>query len=268
MLKHKIKSLLIVFIILVLIMAGTSIAADYTCKVSLLADSSEVKKGESVTILLKASDIEAGEGIVSLNAQLEYDADVFECEVSETEEWDKTSFFENTLFVTRKDLVASSKEQTLARIKLTAKSDTKVGNQSIKIKRMEFATDSETFSVDDVSCTIKVSESTGNKPGNTNTDDPFGNMNNTNKPSGNDNNASGGGNKIGSGNSSGGSSSNGSTKDTPKRNTNAGGTSTIANVSSSNNSIPKTGVTDVLIIGAIIGAVVSVICYIKYKRAY
>lgn len=277
MLKSKIKSLLILLIVMLLIMTGTSMAADYTCKVSLFANTStsEVKKGESVTLLVKVTEIQAEGGIASLNAELEYDADVFDCEVTGADEWGNANFFENVLFVSRKDYTTSSKDQTVAKIVLTAKADASVGKQTIKLKGMEFSTGTETFSVNDVSCTITVVEDKGNNDDNK-PDDNKPDDTNTNKPSG-DNNPGGDGNSSqkpsGSGSTNGGSTSgtgtgNGTSTSTPKKSTSGGSTSTIANVSSSNNSIPKTGITDVLIVGAIIGIIVAVIFYIKYKRAY
>lgn len=275
MLKSKVKSLLILLIVMLLIMTGTSMAADYTCKVSLFANTStsEVKKGESVTLLVKVTEIQAEGGIASLNAELEYDADVFDCDVTGADEWGNANFFENVLFVSRKDYTTSSKDQTVAKIVLTAKADASVGKQTIKLKGMEFSTGTETFSVDDVSCNITVVEDKGN-----NDDDNQGDTN-TNKPSGG-NNSAGDGNTNGgnssqkpSGSTNGGGTSgtgtgSGTSTSTPKKSTSGGSTSTIANVSSSNNSIPKTGITDVLIVGVIIGIIVAVIFYIKYKRAY
>lgn len=276
MLKSKITSLLVLLMVMLVVMTGTSMAADdYTCKVSLLANTSEIKSGESVTLLVKVTDIQAGEGIASLNAELEYDEDVFDCEVSGGDEWDKTSFIEGALFLNRQDFIANSKDQTVAKIVLTAKSDVAEGNQIVRLKGMEFSTGSETFSVDDVSCTIVIKEDNkGNNdtPGNTSDGNTSGG--NT-AGEGNTGGSTSGGNSSGSGSgsgsSSGGSTSgsgNGASSSTPKTTSKGGSTSTIANVSSSNNSIPKTGITDILIVGAIIATIVSVIFYIKYKRAY
>lgn len=248
MLRKKCKNLIVfLLIIMIIAIARTSVAADYSCKVSLLGNKTEIKKGESITILVKATDIQAGEGIASFSAMLEYDSNIFDCTVSGDDDgtWQKQGLIENSLSMVRADLLANSSDQTIAKIVLTAKTDATAGKQSFKLTKMEFSTGEESFSVADVSTTITIKEDTENSDNNTNTN---GNTSNSTGTSGN--------------NSSTGTNTSGNSG----TNTNLKNTSTITNTSSSSNSIPKTGITNVLLVGAIIGVVIAIIFYIKYKR--
>lgn len=258
MVKNKMKILVVLLLItLIVSIAGTSRAADYTCKVTLAANNNgEVKQGESITLLVKVTDIEAGEGIASFNAMLEYDSDVFECTVSGDDdgEWQRQGLVENSLSMTRSDLLANSSDQTVAKIVLKAKEDASVGRQTFKLSKIEFSTGDETFSIDDVSASITVAETTSGGNGENN------NNNNGSNGSGTSGNGSNGGTSGETGTTGSGSGSSGSSSTST-------GSSSIANSSSANSSIPKTGVTDVLIVGAILGTIATVIFYIKYKRA-
>ena len=274
---------------MLILFAGTSMAADEpTCKVSLMANNNaKVKRGESITILVKATDIQAEEGISAFSTNLEYDTDIFECSIEAQGDWKETGFYEGlSLIMNTGSLQGSLEDQNLVKIILKAKSDATLGSQVFKLTDIRFSINTEQgFDVDDVSCTIEVVDDNGG-----NGDNPT-NPGTTNPPSGNNPSGSGssnGGNTSGGGSSSGGntsggssnggsstqgsgSSSGGSTQgsgsSTSGKGT-SGGSSSIAKDSSSSSSIPKTGITDVLIIGAIIGSIVAVIFYIKYKRAY
>lgn len=283
MLKNRSKILVVMLLIMIIIsITGTSRAADYSCKVSLLGNKSEVKKGDSVTFLVKVTNIQAGEGIASFNGMLEYDSNVFECTVSGDDEgnWQKQGLVENSLSMTRSDLVANSSDQTIAKIVLKAKSDAAIGKQTFKLTKMEFSTGDDTFTVADVSASITIADDTGsgdnnnnnndnnnnnnndNNNNNNNNDNNNNNNNNNNADNNNSNNGSNGNSSSGNGSNGSGSSGSGSTGTETKN------PSTINNPSSSNNVIPKTGVTDVLIVGVIIGTIAAVVFYIRYKKAY
>lgn len=262
MLKNKIKGLVVLLLIMMIMsITGKSRAADYSCKVSLLGNKTEIKKGETVTLLVKASEIQAGEGIAAFNAMLEYDSDAFECTVSsdDDENWQKQGLVENSLSMTRSDLVANSSDQTIAKIVLKAKSNATTGKKTFKLTKMEFSTGNDTFSVADVSTSITIVDDTGSGTGNSNQ-----NTNNTNTNTNTSGNISNGAGNGLTNNGSTGSINNGNSA----TDTNIKNTSTITNPSSSSNNIPKTGVTDVLIIGEIIGTIAAIVFYVKYKRAY
>ena len=103
MLKHK-SVIIIISIIILLGMSVKSIAVDNTCKLSLDIDKNQVKRGDTVTILIKASDIQ-GDGIAIFNANLSYDEDTFECTVNGNEEanWILQGNIENNISIARGD---------------------------------------------------------------------------------------------------------------------------------------------------------------------
>lgn len=251
--KNKSKSLVILLCIMIIVsITGTSIAADYSCKVELIGNKTELKKGDSVTILVKATNIQAGEGIASFSTMLDYDANIFECTVSGDDEgnWQKQGFIENSLTMTRSDLLANSNDQTIAKIVLTAKSDAPSGKQTFKLTEMEFSTGEETFSVADVSNDITITDGNGSGNGSENVDK------NTNTES----------NNINTSNSVGGNSTGGASNKLPS----GSGTSTNGKTeyTTANSIIPKTGVTNLFVVGAVIGTIVAIMSYIRYKKTY
>lgn len=251
--KNKSKSLVILLCIMIIVsITGTSIAADYSCKVELIGNKTELKQGDSVTILVKATNIQAGEGIASFSTMLDYDANIFECTVSGDDEgnWQKQGFIENSLTMTRSDLLANSNDQTIAKIVLTAKSDAPSGKQTFKLTEMEFSTGEETFSVADVSNDITITDGNGSGNGSENVDK------NTNTES----------NNINTSNSVGGNSTGGASNKLPS----GSGTSTNGKTeyTTANSIIPKTGVTNLFVVGAVIGTIVAIMSYIRYKKTY
>lgn len=279
MLKKIIKSksmLMLLLIIMMIAITGTSMAANYSCKISLQSDKTQIKKGESITILVKATDINAGEGIVAFNAMLEYNSDIFDCKVegSDDGEWSKTSLLENSLSMCRSDLVENSKDQVIAKIVLTAKTNAPIGKQILKLTSIDFTGGEQTFSVDDVTGTITIVDETGSESGN---GSGSGSNNGTGSESGNESGSgsnngadseSGNGNNSGSDNEKRDPETNKGSSSNSKTDSNKVNPSPIKNASGAS-SLPKTGITNiVLIISTIIGIMVASICYIRYKRAY
>lgn len=259
--KNKSKSLVILLCIMIIVsITGTSIAADYSCKVELIGNKTELKQGDSVTILVKATNIQAGEGIASFSTMLDYDANIFECTVSGDDEgnWQKQGFIENSLTMTRSDLLANSSDQTIAKIVLTAKSDAPSGKQTFKLTEMEFSTGEETFSVADVSNDITITDGNGSENGSGN-----GSENGSENVDKNTNTES---NNINTSNNVGGNSTGGASNKLPS----GSGTSTNGKTeyTTANSIIPKTGVTNLFVIGAVIGTIVAIMSYIRYKKTY
>lgn len=255
MTKEIIKKIIIIFILSAILIAGIgvkSFAVDYTCTLTVTPDKTEIKAGESVTLSIQVSDINAGDGIAIFNTTLEYDADVFDLKAQSDSAgiWTST-VIENSLTFTKADYEATSEDQEIGKVILTAKEDATLGEQTITFTNNEFS-EATTFSVADVSTTVEIVEGTngGNDDGNNtsggNTNTPSGN---TNTPSGNTNTPSG---NVNGGNGS-------------RNYSNSG----VINSGTSNNILPKTGFVQDCLIGAIIVAViVAVGFYIKYRKAY
>ena len=259
--KNKVKFLSILIITMIMI-TNISMAVDYTCKISLLSDKTEIKKGEAVIILVKATDIQAGEGIIAYNTLLEYNADVFDCKVSADEEgnWGmQGGMIENSLTMAKNDLLPSAKDQVIAKIVLTAKADAPIGNQKFKLKQIEFATEEGSFSIDDVETNVSIKEEKkeedkNNTTNNTNTSNT--NQNNTNTNGGNANKTENKNDPITIGQ-----------ENTSKTNTQAIGANDKVDASTANKILPKTGIKGILIGAISIVIAVATVCYIKYRRA-
>ncbi len=249
--QYKVSLIVILMLIMIVTLVGTSMAAtDYTCNVSLESNKTNIKKGESVTILVKATGIQAGEGIASFNAILDYNSNIFECNVSGDDEgnWQKQGLIQNSLSMTRSDLLANSSDQTIAKIVLKAKENASIGKQTFKLTQIEFSTGEETFNVTDASAELTIVDN--------NNDDESNGNGTTENPSGSGNTGSTEGKPSGNGS--------GSTTSSNKP-------STIAKTSTSNKVIPKAGMQNmqyVVIGGTILGVIASVVFYIKYKRTY
>ena len=133
----------------------------YTCDLIVEGDKTEIKAGEDITFELLATNIDAEDGIIMFETLLDYDTDVFECEVVEDDdsEWSKTSLIENYLTMTRNDLLPNSQNQSITKIKFKAKEDVKASNQIINLSNIKFTMDNEeSFEIDDQVINIDIVE--------------------------------------------------------------------------------------------------------------
>ena len=252
MMKNSIKilsSMLIIF--LVVIIQCQSFAANSNLTLTLESDKTQIKAGETVNILVKVSNIQ-GEGIIGFNANVNYNSDIFECTANgdDAGTWTKQGFIENNLTTTRTDLEASAENQTIAKLTFKAKADVAIGEQSISLSQIEFVTENESYNVADVATKIEIiQESTpggDEKPGN---DENPGSQN---PGSQNPGETPGGDEKPGNTPSGG----NGNTK--PE--INAGKN----NVKPS--TLPKTGVSNILLIAIVITALAAVVSLYQLKK--
>ena len=260
----KIMIILILFTVLIASINIKSFAADYTCTLTVEADKTKIKAGESVTLSIKVSNINAGVGIAIFNTTLEYDANVFDValKADDAGAWTNTKI-ENSLTFTKADYEATTKDQEIGKVVLTAKKDVELGKQTITFKKNEFS-DETTFSVPDITKTIEiVKESTGGnepdpeKPGNNTSGG------NTNTPGGNTNTSGGNTNTP-----SGGSTNKPSGGSTNKPSGSGTGSSDSINTGKSDTTLPKTGAQEYLIGAIVVAVIVAIGFYIKYKRAY
>lgn len=249
----KIMIILILFTVLIASINIKSFAADYTCTLTVEADKTKIKAGESVTLSIKVSNINAGVGIAIFNTTLEYDANVFDValKADDAGAWTNTKI-ENSLTFTKADYEATTKDQEIGKVVLTAKKDVNVGEQKITFKKNEFS-EATTFSVPDITKTVEiVKETTGgddNNPGNKPDEQ---NPGDTNKPSGGNPTTPPTGGNTNKPSGSGTGTGNSGSIDTGK----------------SNMTLPKTGVQSYLIGAIVVGTIIATVFYIKYKRSY
>ena len=236
---RKILLLLVIFIICIGMLGIKSLAADdYTCTLELVPDKKEIQVGESVTFAINVSNIEAGSGIAIYNGVIDVDTNIFDLEVKPDDDniWGVT-LIEDSLTITKSNYESTNEDQTIGKIILTAKENIELGVQTLTLKSNEFSTDTESFTIGDVSANVTIVK------------DNAGDQNNTN---------------TGGNSSSGGNNTNISGNNIPSN-------SIVPNSPNSQNAgltLPKTGlVGDFLIIGIIVGVVAGIVTYIKYKRA-
>lgn len=124
----------------------------YTCDLTITGDKSHIKAGETITYELKAENINAGTGIAMFETLLDYDAKLFECDIitDENSAWTKTSLLEDSLTMSRKDLLPSTENQTIAKLAVKAKEDIKEGSYTINLLDLKFVMENDkSFSVSD-----------------------------------------------------------------------------------------------------------------------
>ena len=261
--KEMIRKIMIIFILFAVLISLVSIKSfaaeeEYTCTLTIDSDKTKIAAGESVTFSIKVSDINAGDGIAIFNTTLEYDANVFDIKLKpdDAEVWTNAKV-ENSLTFTKADYEATTQDQEIGKVELTAKQDVELGKQTITFKKNEFS-DKTVFSVADITKTIEiVKESTGGN--NPDPENPGNNTSggNTNTPSGGNTNTPSGGNTN---TPSGGS--------TNKPSGSGTGSSGSINSGKSDTTLPKTGVQEYLIGAIVVAVIVAIGFYIKYKRAY
>ena len=138
---------------------GENENAENTCIFSIDGDVNQLKPGESAEFELKASDISAGSGIIMFESLLEYDSDKLECEIvtDDEGEWSKTALTENYLTMSRKDLLPSSEDQVIAKIKIKAKDNAEEGEQTVTFSQIKFTMDNdEAFEIPNETISLEI----------------------------------------------------------------------------------------------------------------
>lgn len=136
----------------------------YDCEVSITGDKEEIKAGETITYEIKATNIEAGDGIKTFEAAIDYDKDVFDCKIETDEEgkWNKVGAIENYIAMSRADLLPSSEDQVIGYVKLTAKENAKADDEEIEFSKMKFTISdnnkNDSFELEDAEVAVKIVE--------------------------------------------------------------------------------------------------------------
>ena len=131
----------------------------YSCDFKLEGNNMSLLPGSSATFEMKATNIKAEKGIVMLEGLLDYDYNIFQCDVVNDDNglWNKVSLIEDYLIMTRTDLMPSSEDQTLGKLVVKVRENAPKGNYTIKLLDCIFAMeDSKDFSVEDTSLSLEV----------------------------------------------------------------------------------------------------------------
>ena len=130
----KVISIFLIAMIVVSMCVLNVQAADYSLKIRVTVDKTEVKAGETVNVKFTATDLNVGnEGLFSLAANLLYDTNVFET-VSQSDitlgnGWTMDKFANGKFTMTRSNFI--KEENDILTIKLTAKQT--VGNGTTEV---------------------------------------------------------------------------------------------------------------------------------------
>lgn len=174
--KSKIK-ILIVFIILMMTTISTIVNAaeeNYSVGMS-LTSSSKLKAGDTVTVQVKLTNINAGEGIDTITAAINYDSNVFEditsADLTASNEWTPSYATTSKMLTLLKNNKVTSAETVLT-IKLKVKDTLNVNSTTVTLKDITASggriVDGGTgdITVSNASVTISAEQTTSTTPTN------------------------------------------------------------------------------------------------------
>ena len=292
---NKIYLCLLAFIMFITVFDINVYAAndEYTCNLELIPDKSKILAGETVTIEIKVSNIQAGNGIAHLNGLLEYDNTVFEekfkTQTADDGNW-TNSVQENCVNFSTASIEPTIEDSVIGKVVLTAKKDVEIGVKEVKFINIAVSSINKKFYIDDISVKIEIvneDEPGGNNQGSNNqgSNNQGGNNQGSNNQGGNNQGSNNqgsnnqgsnnqgsnnqGSNNQGSnnqGSNNQGSNNQGSSNKNGNSNTQTPGNS--VNTGKANSILPKTGNANFLVIAIVVAIILMNIFYIKYRRAY
>ena len=241
--KKNFKKLITTILVCIIIIGIALIVyADnnYTCTLTVTQDKETIAPEETVTFEFKATNIQAGNGIVMFSTTIDNDTtdilDKFDVTAVTGDSqgiWSGAENIDGVIFIKRKDYEPSSDDTVVARITLKPKSTTPEGTYTINFIENKFTTDDYTeFKVSDISKNIEIKASSG---GNSST----GGSSSSGSSSSGGNSSTGGSSSSGSSSSGGNSSTGGSSSSGSSSsggNSSTGGSSSSGSSSSGDNS--------------------------------
>ena len=129
------------------------------CELLITEDKEYIAAGETITLELKATQINAATGITMFETLLNYDSDMFECEIIDDEniEWKKIGFVDKYCTMARNDLTPSTEDQVIAKIAIKAKENIEPGQYTFGLSQIKFTLDDDqSFYVPDENKVIDV----------------------------------------------------------------------------------------------------------------
>ena len=162
MFKYRVIKILILVLFFVILLVNCSEATDNgTCEVSLIPNKTTIKEGESLIYEIKVENIDAGDGITSVGAVIEYDDSIFDF-VTVSDNSIKWSLNNQAgyLFISTNDSLPTKQNQTVAKLKFTAKQNASLGKQEIKLSKIDITyddnDDTKLFHLEDVSSSVTI----------------------------------------------------------------------------------------------------------------
>lgn len=246
----KINTIIILTIILIIALSSIVKAVDtkYTTEMSLTSDS-KLKAGDTITIQVNLTNVNAGAGIDTITATIEYDSNIFEDIKSSnlivSNDWTPTyASAAKMLTLIKNDKVTSA--ETVLTIQFKVKDDINAESTIVALKDIIVSggriVDGGTgdIEVNDISVTINKETTTSETPSTPTTPETPSITDNT---TGTDNTVTDTENKIDKTN-------------TVKKD----------NTTTTKPTLPKTGIAQYSLIAIVIIAIISIACYISYKK--
>ena len=239
-----VKKLSIIFVLFITIAFQVGIVnAASSINVGFTSNSSTLNKGSEVQLYINISDINVGEGVNVVKANIEYDKNVLQYEgITANNGWSAT-LNENTGIMIINNLEnLINTNQRIATLKFKVKENTTATSTTVSLSNIESSNADEKVTHNNVSVRLTINSS--------------GNIGSGNSGSGNNGSGNNGSGNNGSGNNGGNSGSNGSLNGSNSQQYN------------SNNNLPQTGIMDgVFIIATIVVVIIAgTISFIMYRR--
>ncbi|MBR3250009.1 MAG: hypothetical protein IKF83_04905 [Clostridia bacterium] len=157
--KKKFYRILTIIIIFVSIYSTNVFG--YTCDIEIIPDVEEVQPGETIEYELKATNIDAGNGIVMFQANVKYDSAIFEYSIENSENWSKIAdgiIGENMIFMARNGYEPGKTDEDVAILKFKAKQNaSSTGNKKVQLNNIIItADDDQTIEIPDKTIDVKI----------------------------------------------------------------------------------------------------------------
>lgn len=151
----------IIFIIVIIGNLSFSFGNSEICKI-LINTTDNIKRNETLELLLDISDIDSNEGVSSINGLLEYDDEVFEdVKYEKSSEWSNFYELNNVLFIVTNNMEERYENSNLLKIKLKVKENAKLGKTAIKFSKIEILGSSNIVkTINDIEKNIQIEDST------------------------------------------------------------------------------------------------------------
>ena len=134
----------------------------YDCDVDIVGDSKKAKAGDVLMFDINVKNINAKTGIIMFETLVDYDENVFNCEVKGDDKniWNLTGMLDNYITLMRSDLIPNTEDQSIAKIKFKVKDNATLGSKKINFSKMKFTMDrDESFTKEDKNIEIEIVKS-------------------------------------------------------------------------------------------------------------
>lgn len=132
---------------------------NYSCDLLVTGDKQQLKAGDVITYEITAKNINADTGIIMFETLLDYDTNLFECEVvnDENSEWELVAPSNSYLSMSRKNLLPSKEDQSIIKLAVKVKENVKSGNYAINLIGSKFTMENyNTFVISEETIEVNV----------------------------------------------------------------------------------------------------------------